>query len=311
MPYYYPYPYPIPHYVPVVTTTVTAVSAPIIHQTPGFNPLHGQDPGPAPPGIGNRVAGYVTGLAAIGPSIVGVAPIAVPQPHTSDACANCRNQNSNTIAANAYASSPTPNPEPKPPTTKPKSILKLTPNPAPNPASSFSSPPSFPTRSKSKLKLEPPLNILTHANTNKNANPNPKPGCCQSLKNDCPPVGKRSSESLSGPSGKRVKFWEDRENKGDEGAAIIQDSAISGTDSFGYFLLASEYIQRSLIHERDILNAFSGILHKIYGPRHYFGLLLCNFSRALWWKTVDGKYPSRSKSAVDCLPSWPWSSVAS
>ncbi|KAF7881976.1 uncharacterized protein EAF02_006664 [Botrytis sinoallii] len=184
MPYYYPYPYPIPHYFPIVpvypTTTVTSVSAPIIHQTPGFNPLHGQDPGPTPPGIGNRVAGYVTGLATIGPPIVRVAPIvAVPQPHTSNACANCRNQDANPTAANATASPPTPIPEPKPPATKPKSILKPTPTPtpAPDPASSSSSPPSSPTKSKSKSKLEPPLSILTHANTNKNANPTPKPGC--------------------------------------------------------------------------------------------------------------------------------------
>ncbi|THV51658.1 hypothetical protein BGAL_0103g00170 [Botrytis galanthina] len=156
---------------------MTTVSTPVIQQTPGFNPLHGQDPGPAPPGIGNRVAGYVTGLAAIVPPMVGVAPIAVPQPHTSDACSNCRNQNANTTAANATASPPTLTPEPKPPATKPKSILKPTPTPAPNPASPSSSPPSSPTNSKSKSKLEPPLNILTHANTNHNANPNPKPGC--------------------------------------------------------------------------------------------------------------------------------------
>ncbi|KAF7930677.1 uncharacterized protein EAE98_005077 [Botrytis deweyae] len=200
MPYYYPYPYPIPHYAPIVpvypNTTVTAVSAPIIHQMPGFNPLHGQDPGPAPPGIGNHVAGYVTdparcanelifwglGLATIGPPVVRVAPIvAVPQPHTSNACANCRNQDANPTAANATASPPTPTPEPKPPATKPKSILKptITPTPAPDPASSSSSPPSSPTKSKSKpkSKLEPPLDILTHANTNKNANHNPKSKC--------------------------------------------------------------------------------------------------------------------------------------
>ncbi|KAF7942965.1 hypothetical protein EAE96_010914 [Botrytis aclada] len=179
MPYYYSYPYPIhpyPHYVPIVpvypTATVTPVSAPIIQQTRGSNPLHGQDPGPAPPGIGNHIAGYVTGLAAIGPPIVGAAPVAVSQPHTSDACVNCRNQNANTPSENAPASPSSS--VPKPPTTKPKSILKPTPAPAPNGASSSSSPPSSPTKSDSKSKLEPPLNILTHANTNHNANPNPK-----------------------------------------------------------------------------------------------------------------------------------------
>ncbi|KAM0169091.1 hypothetical protein ACHAPF_010341 [Botrytis cinerea] len=178
MPYYYSYPYPIhsyPHYIPIVpvypTTTVTAVSAPIIQQTPGFNPLHGQDRGPAPPGIGTRVAGYVTGLAAIGPQMVGVAPIAVSQPHTSDACTNCQNGNANT-APNPPASSPPS--EPKSPATKPKSILKPTPTPASSSASSSS---SSPTKSESKSKLVPPLNILTHANTNYNADPNLKPGC--------------------------------------------------------------------------------------------------------------------------------------
>ncbi|KAF5877818.1 uncharacterized protein Bfra_002188 [Botrytis fragariae] len=102
----------------------------------------------------------------------------------------------------------------------------------------------------------------------------------------------------------------DCEDKGDEGAAIIQGLAFSATDSFGYFLLASEYTQRSLVHERDILNAFSGILHKIHGSEHHFGLPLHNFSSASWGKTVDGKYPSRPKSAVGCFPSCSWSSVA-
>ncbi|TGO55154.1 hypothetical protein BOTNAR_0251g00100 [Botryotinia narcissicola] len=83
------------------------------------------------------------------------------------------------------------------------------------------------------------------------------------------------------------------EGESGEGVATRQESAFSAPDDLRYFLL----------------NAFSGIMHNIYGARHHFGLPLHNFSRALWWKTVDGRYPSRADSAVDFFPSWSWSSV--
>lgn len=68
MSYYYAYPYPYIHPVPlpqyyipapVYPTTIT-YTVPIIQQTPGFNTLHGHDPGAAPPGLGNRVAGVAS-----------------------------------------------------------------------------------------------------------------------------------------------------------------------------------------------------------------------------------------------------------
>ncbi|KAJ8065822.1 hypothetical protein OCU04_006485 [Sclerotinia nivalis] len=196
MSYYYPYPYPIypsSHYIPIpiiplhAPTTVTTISTPLIQQTPGWNPVHGHDSGPAPPGLGNRVVGLATGLAvSIGGPIVGAASLHVGA-HTVGLCTNCGNGGVNANAstgtiAPATSSAPDlasgaqpgsqPGTQPQPssssPKPKSKSILKATPSTTSNPSSSSSSP--------TKSNLDPPLNILTHANTNANANANGNSG---------------------------------------------------------------------------------------------------------------------------------------
>ncbi|KAI9646340.1 hypothetical protein NHQ30_005784 [Ciborinia camelliae] len=197
MSFYYPYPqYFVPAMPPMPiypATAVTAITTPIVHQKPGWNPLHGQDPRSAPPGVGNSVMGFSTGMyytpvsglssfddikafltnlfgdlglevsvMGLGVGIGGAArslpmpmPIPPPNPPNTNSCSNCRNGNANANANANNANSPTSGPQPRP-NSPPKSILK------PSGAVSFSSSPT-------KSKDVPPLSILTHANTHANA----------------------------------------------------------------------------------------------------------------------------------------------
>ncbi|KAE8397754.1 hypothetical protein BDV37DRAFT_291688 [Aspergillus pseudonomiae] len=59
----------------------------------------------------------------------------------------------------------------------------------------------------------------------------------------------------------------------------------------------------------DILDAFSGVLHLIYGVEHHYGLPFSDFSRAILWVTEDGRYPMRPPCISKTFPSWSWSSI--
>ncbi|KAE8319239.1 hypothetical protein BDV41DRAFT_519303 [Aspergillus transmontanensis] len=50
------------------------------------------------------------------------------------------------------------------------------------------------------------------------------------------------------------------------------------------------YTKRELTFQSDILHAFSGILHTIFGSEYYFGLLFRGFYVALLWETESGQY---------------------
>ncbi|PYH66611.1 HET domain-containing protein [Aspergillus vadensis CBS 113365] len=76
-----------------------------------------------------------------------------------------------------------------------------------------------------------------------------------------------------------------------------------------YSDLLGEYTSRDLTCKSDILFAFSGILHFLYGQNHHYGLPFSDFSRALLWKTKDGKYPMRYQNVQEMFPSWSWLSV--
>lgn len=76
-----------------------------------------------------------------------------------------------------------------------------------------------------------------------------------------------------------------------------------------YNSLVQAYTKRQLTHKSDILNAFSGILHTVYGSQHLCGLPFDGFSRAILWKTADGKYPLRYEPPMSYLPSWSWCST--
>ncbi|GAT27639.1 hypothetical protein RIB2604_02113330 [Aspergillus luchuensis] len=73
--------------------------------------------------------------------------------------------------------------------------------------------------------------------------------------------------------------------------------------------LLGEFTSRDLTCKSDILFAFSGILHFLYGQNHHYGLPFSDFSRALLWKTKDGNYPMRYQNMQETFPSWSWSSV--
>ncbi|GFN15265.1 HET domain-containing protein [Aspergillus tubingensis] len=73
--------------------------------------------------------------------------------------------------------------------------------------------------------------------------------------------------------------------------------------------LVAEFTSRDLTCKSDILFAFSGVLHFLYGQNHHYGLPFSDFSRALLWKTEDGIYPMRYQNIQGMFPSWSWSSV--
>ncbi|KAI9928483.1 hypothetical protein MW887_002528 [Aspergillus wentii] len=75
-----------------------------------------------------------------------------------------------------------------------------------------------------------------------------------------------------------------------------------------YRKLIYEYTSKDLTFESDILRAFTGILHAVYGTNHYFGIPFEEFTNALLWYTEDGKYPPRTTDG-DVFPSWTWLST--
>ncbi|KAL1641914.1 hypothetical protein SLS58_005750 [Diplodia intermedia] len=75
-------------------------------------------------------------------------------------------------------------------------------------------------------------------------------------------------------------------------------------DSYKWHL--SRYTGRSLSNDRDIFNAFMGILHPLfddYGGTT-FGLPLAKFDRALLWASLDSTSPMRPG-----VPTWSWGSM--
>lgn len=69
------------------------------------------------------------------------------------------------------------------------------------------------------------------------------------------------------------------------------------------------YTKRELTFPSDILRAFSGILHTIFGSEYYFGLPFSGFYVALLWRTKSGQYLPRDEWQQDTFPSWSWAAI--
>ncbi|KNG88820.1 hypothetical protein ANOM_002482 [Aspergillus nomiae NRRL 13137] len=87
------------------------------------------------------------------------------------------------------------------------------------------------------------------------------------------------------------------------------DFSVTQIPLSSYEDLLSEFTTRDLTYKSDILDAFSGVLHLVYGVEHHYGLPFSDFSQAILWVTKDGRYPMRPPCIPKSFPSWSWSSI--
>lgn len=78
----------------------------------------------------------------------------------------------------------------------------------------------------------------------------------------------------------------------------IQPTPVNVWSTYRYTV--ERYSKKSLTHQEDALDAFSGILRTIVGTRCVEGLPASMFDKALLWQPV-GRLPRR-----DCFASWSW-----
>lgn len=76
-----------------------------------------------------------------------------------------------------------------------------------------------------------------------------------------------------------------------------------------YPSVVTEYAQRKLTFESDILNAFQGYLSMMFKDKHYFGLPCAYFNSALLWRSQDDSGVPRESNGNGTFPSWSWAST--
>ncbi|KAJ4291608.1 hypothetical protein N0V90_009503 [Kalmusia sp. IMI 367209] len=93
-----------------------------------------------------------------------------------------------------------------------------------------------------------------------------------------------------------------------EGPAKPELNFMDGTDDYHYSHLVELYTKRFLSYPVDILRAFTGVLHGLYGL-HSFGMPWTALDRAILWEASDFSSGPRSATDTEIFPSWSWASA--
>jgi len=84
------------------------------------------------------------------------------------------------------------------------------------------------------------------------------------------------------------------------------------TNDGNYLDRIESYTKRNMTYPSDILNAFAGILHGMYGEDTFYGLPVGAFDRAILWDASEYTHPRRKYDTNDAnhiFPTWSWSSA--
>ncbi|KAK8220914.1 heterokaryon incompatibility protein-domain-containing protein [Phyllosticta capitalensis] len=79
--------------------------------------------------------------------------------------------------------------------------------------------------------------------------------------------------------------------------------------SLNYTSAVSDYTQRSLGNENDILNAFQGVCSYLFDKKHRFGIPTIGFHDAMHWLPESTTRKRRPSQGYKVFPTWSWISV--